>query len=531
MKKGTQILGCVPFFKLFCYYARRNIIFMAKATHLPYPDWVLKCRKPGTEIRRKDGKFYVYKVSSVYDKEKKRARKITGAYLGKITEAEGFIPSGKIKVSKTLPIVNSEKLTTREYGMSTFIERYCNDIIDILKIKFPNQWEWILACLYSRVTYQAPIKKIDYYYKRSHLGKKTDIILNPKNIGLLYRDLGANRQPLQSYMQAFLNNSTVALIDATDIISYSENLARPKIGQTKAGNYDPLFNLLYFYQPGTFSPAYYRLFDGNVKDIKMVQMAVEESGYKNAVIIADKGFSSKENYEILDQANLKYIMPLKRDSQKIRKDILELLPKTTNIFLYAGRVIYYSCYEDPDTITNEPPKRGRPKKTGQPKRWIHLFVDEEAMVKEKKDYVHRMLKHPTNYSEENFQNKLNDFGSFSVITNIDENEETIFQYYKSRVGVEVLFDGFKNTMHFDTPYMQDNEALEGWMFINHLALQIHHKIYQLLKEQNLLGKYSIMDFINYLSDVRIVKVNDSWIMETMPKTQIDMLQKLGLYIT
>jgi len=224
-------------------------------------------------------------------------------------------------------------------------------------------------------------------------------------------------------------------------------------------------------------------------------------------------------------------MPLKRDCLKIKKEIFEFLPKTTNIFLYADRIIYYSSYPDPEEGTQEKPNSGRPKKNQKPKRWIHLFVDEEAMVKEKKDYVHRMMKHPTNYTEEGFQKKLDDFGSFSVITNIDEDEKTIYQYYKSRVGVEVLFDGFKNTMHFDTPYMQNDDALEGWMFINHLALQIHHKIYQLLKEYNMLNKYSINDFIEYLSDIRIIKINDSWAMETMPKAQTEILQKLGLHIT
>ena len=47
--------------------------------------------------------------------------------------------------------------------MSVFIERYCKDIIDILKVHFPEQWEWIVACLYSRLVYKAPKKKIDYY--------------------------------------------------------------------------------------------------------------------------------------------------------------------------------------------------------------------------------------------------------------------------------------------------------------------------------------------------------------------------------
>lgn len=401
---------------------------MAKSTTSPYPEWVLRHRKPGTEIRRKDGKYYVYKVSSVYDKEKKRARKITGAYLGKITESEGFVPSDKIKVSKTLPIVNRDKITTREYGMSVFIQRYCKDILDILKIYFPDQWEWIVACLYSRLVYKSPVKKIDYHYKRSYLSEGTNLTLNPKNISILYRDLGANRKPIQAYMQAFMNNSTVALIEATDIITYSRHLDRNKISKTKSGTYEPLFNLLYFYQPGSFTPAYYRLFDGHVKDIKMIQMAVEESGYKDALVIADKEFSSKENYEILDQVNLKYIMPLKRDSLKVKKDIFKDSPRGNKHFFFAGRVIYYSSYDDPESIVaEEKPRRGRPKKNQAKKRRIHLFIDEDAMIKEKRDYMHRMMTHPSNYTEEIYQKELNDFGSFSVITNIDENEETIFQ--------------------------------------------------------------------------------------------------------
>lgn len=504
---------------------------MAKKTPSPYPEWVVKHRKPGTEIRRKDGKFYVYKVSSVYDKEKKRARKITGAFLGKITEADGFVPSDKVKVSKSLPIVNSNKITTREFGMSMFLQRSCKDIIDIIKIHFPEQWQWIVACLYARLVYQAPIKKIDYYYKRGYLSEGTNIVLNPKNISTLYRDLGVNRKPIQAYMQSFLNTSAVALIDATDIITYSKNLSENKVSKTKQGSFEPLFNLLYFYQPGSYTPAYYRLFDGNVKDIKMVQLAVEESGYKDALIIADKGFSSNENFEILDKSNLKYIMPLKRDSSKIKRALFPRLPDGKKMFLFAGRVIYYTSYDDPDTVSQEKRGRGRPKKNSKSKRRIHLFVDEDAKIKEKRDFVHRMVTHPSNYTTEQFQNKLNDFGSFSVITNIDENEETIYQYYKSRVGVEVLFDGFKNTMHFDTPYMHNSEALEGWMFINHLALQVHHKIYQLLIEHKLLQKKSITDFIDYLSDIRIVKINDQWQMETMPKTQQEMLAKLRLSIT
>jgi len=60
-----------------------------------HPEWVLKHRKPGTEIKCIKGYYYVYEVSSVWDPEKKRPRKISGALLGKITKDQGFVPRAK----------------------------------------------------------------------------------------------------------------------------------------------------------------------------------------------------------------------------------------------------------------------------------------------------------------------------------------------------------------------------------------------------------------------------------------------------
>lgn len=494
-----------------------------KKSKSPYPEWVLKHRKPGTEIRCIRNKYYIYEVSSVYDKEKKRARKISGKYLGRITESEGFVPSDRIMIPKQLQLINEKTLSTKEYGLSTFIQQYCRNIIDVLKIHFPEQWEWILVCLYARLVHSSPIKNISYYYNRSYLSETLNISVTPSVVSKLLKDLGANRKPLVDYMKSFMGSS-VALIDATSIVSYSRNLVRNHIGQTKTGTYEPLFNLLYFYQPSTYTPAYYRLFDGNIKDIKMVQAAIEESGYQDALVIADKGFYSEENIKILDDASLRYIIPLKRNSTLVNTELFSELPRGRKKFMFAGRLIYYTSY-------NCAKPKGRPKKSGSKQKSIHLFIDEEMMIKEKKDFYSRIQKSPQSYTEDDFQQKMNQFGTFAVITNLDETEETVYQYYKSRVGVEVLFDGVKNILDNDTTYMQDNDALEGWMFVNHLALQVHHRIYDLLKTHNMLQKKSIRDFIEYLSDVRIIKVNDQWIMEPMIKEQSTLLQKLKLNIT
>jgi len=40
--------------------------------------------------------------------------------------------------------------------------------------------------------------------------------------------------------------------------------------------------------------------------------------------------------------------------------------------------------------------------------------------------------------------------------------------FKSRMMIENLFDGLKNVLDAGSSSMQDEEALQGWMFINHV---------------------------------------------------------------
>ena len=52
---------------------------------MTHPDWVLKFKQKGTLIMRRGDLYYLYRVTSKWDPEKKRARMKTGEYLGRIT--------------------------------------------------------------------------------------------------------------------------------------------------------------------------------------------------------------------------------------------------------------------------------------------------------------------------------------------------------------------------------------------------------------------------------------------------------------
>ena len=85
--------------------------------------------------------------------------------------------------------------------------------------------------------------------------------------------------------------------------------------------------------------------------------------------------------------------------------------------------------------------------------------------------------------------------------------------------IEKMFCSLKSGLNADRSYMHSDEALEGWVFINHLSLQLYQSIYQELKEKKLINKTSVNDYIKILTDVKKIKINNEWhLNETTSKT-------------
>ena len=99
-------------FKPFLQY--NDITYISNMEAPMYPDWVLKHKTKGTNISCIGGRYYLYEVSSVWNKEKKRAQKITKKYLGRITP-EGLIPP---KEKQTAEI--SSAVSVKEFGKRHF---------------------------------------------------------------------------------------------------------------------------------------------------------------------------------------------------------------------------------------------------------------------------------------------------------------------------------------------------------------------------------------------------------------------------
>lgn len=483
-----------------------------KSKNPAHPEWATKHRTPKTELRYISGRYYLYEVSSKYDSVKKRAKKISGKILGTITEKDGFIPSAKrVLAQKAGNSVDLSSIAVREYGFTAFLAFYNTQLEERLQKFFPDHYRQIIYMAYSRLLFQSPLKNIPFHISKSMMSVSDEESYTEKKISSTLRTIGVMRQQATSYMQSFIKPNDYVMVDMTNMFSASDSMRFVKQGYNSDMIFDGQFNLMYIYSPELKQPVFYRLFTGNTKEVSGFRLCLQESGLQQAVIVADKGFYSKANIEMIREAGLQYIIPLKRDSSLV--DYSKLDRKNNLFFKFENRYVWYAQYE-------------------QDGQQLFLFRDEKLKVQEEKDYLDRIEKLPEEYSMEGFHQKSERFGTMTMISNLkDADAEHIYTTYKSRNNVEIMFDGVKNILDADRTYMQNEDALQGWMFVNHIALQWYYNLYTILQQHKQLKRYSVSDFIKHLYEIKKVKINDKWVTEPITKASKDLLDKLNIHIT
>jgi hypothetical protein len=368
----------------FCVYLHYVFTEYNMSKNHQYPDWVLEHRKPATELRYINNKYYLYQVSSYYDAILKKTKKKTGSLLGTIKEDVGFVPSGKKelkdKVAKS-HIIDPSTISVREFGFTSFLNHYNQNIKAKLSQYFPDLCEQIIYMAYCRMAHQSPLSRMDLHIAKSFLSVADKKKYSDKDFSSILRTIGKNRETVTNYLKSFIQPNEHILVDMTNIFSASNNMRYSKEGYNSDMIFDKQFNLLYIYSATLQQPAFYKIYSGNVKDVTGFQLTLKESGIEDAVIIADKGFYSENNFKTITDSSLKMIVPLRRDNKAI--DYSKAIQEEMDYFKFEDRYIWHLQY---------PFNKGT----------IFLFLDEKLKVNEKKDYLDRIEKLPEEFTQEGF---------------------------------------------------------------------------------------------------------------------------------
>lgn len=253
---------------------------------------------------------------------------------------------------------------------------------------------------------------------------------------------------------------------------------------------------------------------------------MKEVGAKNMLVIGDKGFYSKNNAQELDQDGLQYIFPLKRDSNLISYERLNSRHYSQAFdghFFYKDRVIFY--------YTKEVQKKDDDEKNSISKKVV-VFYDKSLALEEDNSYLKHVQNQLEGYNMDGYIEKQMKFGTMSMITNvITLPPQKIYENYKSRMEIETFFDSYKNLLKADRTYMQSDNAMEAWMFLNHLSMIMYYNLYNTLKSQNILSRISPADVLMRLSKINKIRINKSWLTSEINSKTLKLLKTLDIHIT
>ena len=286
---------------------------------------------------------------------------------------EGLVPVQRRLVDITEPVVS------KEFGASWLLASLTADIREGLRRRFPDIWKELYATCLLRTIRPCSFRYIAQRYSTSALSEALpDLSLGASSIATLLKAVGTRRNAISLFMKDFLQGERDYLIfNGTRLVSFSDGMEDTQIGYSSSGGYDPQVNLLYAFLGGETGgmPAYYRKFPGSVRDVSAFLSFLTETGVKDAVVIADKGFGSAANFKELDAAGLKYIVPLRRNNQQYDRFPLTAADKSgfDGAFSYNDRPIWHYRRDDGEGHS------------------LAVFLDGSLRLQEEKDYMRRLF--------------------------------------------------------------------------------------------------------------------------------------------
>lgn len=487
----------------------------------------IKSKRPtqfgAVEIRFIGGYYYVYKVSSRWDPAKGRSQKTTGKSIGKITEADGFIPNANgLRLLKDMRLTPDIAPSVKNYGAYEILQQLSAELNEQLRKHFPELFREIrtisLIRLVDSVTSARMIQPIFLDSYMSELC--ADLSVSEVTVRKFIARLGEMQDRLDAFMKERVMPGSTLLFDGTSIFTRSADSLSEK-GYNPEHRQDPQARILYVFEKDSHRPVFYRIVQGSVVDKAAFMDTVRASGCKDCIIIADKGFYSKRNLSALMTAGMKFILPLREDTVNVEPEFYENTDdsKWDGVFSYHHHPVWH-----------------RKRSSGNQGNFIYTFRDDARRADLAGHFVEKAEK---DYEEHEPQPmdvlKEKRMGYFSFSSNLDVPAKDIYLNYKQRWDIEQCFDYLKNSVTASTSHAHSDDYFRGWAFLNHISLLYYYGLLNALRNKKLDDKYSAEDVLKLTKNIYKVDTGDGEgykvsaiqkrTQELLNSLQVDLLRK------
>ncbi len=444
--------------------------------------------------------IYLYQVESYWDKEKKQARQ-KRIYLGKKDPTTGEV------------IKEKDVYASWDKGHTYFLQAIAKKIglTAELKKSFPVKWQDLLTLALFKIIEGKPFYLCNDWLDTVDIEEKPE--LSSQRISVLLKELSGDKDSIFRFFTTWIKRQKDAnqfiVFDITSVSSYSKGIDFVEWGYNRDKESLPQVNLGVIYGRPVDLPLFYSLYPGSIHDVSTLKNIITELGIlslDSTTFILDKGFYSTTNLSRM--SDLKHIIPLPVRTNK-EKELVEKYQHQIRSAEYAFNYNQHVHYCAKDIIS-----------IGDTKYHAYVYLNEKKQVEQREKFLKSIIECEQYLTAKGYRKKkefddffkerkpdlmqyfglrktgskyillrnnpeidriLSRMGIFVLLTNTELNGEEVLRLYREKDGVEKCFDSLKNNLSFKRLRIHSQQALEGLLFIEFIALILHSYISKVLR--------------------------------------------------
>ena len=398
--------------------------------------------------------------------------------------------------------------------------------------------------------------------------------LTPKAITLLTQSIGErHRMGLLRLRAVRLGKDELCAVDSTSRSAYGWSLADIRWGKNK--DHLPLEQTMevVVYTLSSHMPVYYRTFPGNMPDSRSIETILkdlEHAGFKDLILITDRGYESMRNLEKYILRGQSMVMCAKtgqKDVAKAIKGLKEFYARPEEMAVDSEAMVYHMQLE----IDYEVESTGQSAKMSDRLK-LNLYFDpvrrgldlmdldialsfqeaalgdllsnketlgDDAWIKREFCY-YKVAFNPATREIKSFElnedkvEKAQRFsGFFAIMTHgVDFDAMGAFRAYRLRDEQEKYFQQMKEQMSADRQRNWSEEGKTGRLFILFVSLILSSYVRHIWKSTNLREKFpSSLDVVDEMRPIRLIEhTNRAKVVTPFVGAQVDICEAFGFDI-
>jgi transposase len=418
--------------------------------------WLKEQRQKGEkciEIKEIQGKPYVYRSTSIYDRTTRSPKKVS-TYLGRLTKEHGLIPKGTRGAGTPIQPRN-----VYEHGNAALIAEELGELIPALREAFPTCWQEIVALTFTRTAVYTPLARVgDTWGKLDNVLRITPDC-DPGALSRVLTAIGSDHAAQQAVFRHLSTQAHQLVYDLSFVFSRSDIFNLSEFSNNTDNTWLRQITIALSIEVDTRLPTMFRVLPGTVGDAATLIASLTESDTARTTLVLDRRAVSEANETLLREKAIPFVVLQRRNNARYATRI-----HLTDHFFYHKRLI----------------RAGKREINGLK---LYLYEDADLKIEEKKT-LYRLLE-VGHIERETLNQHLKRAGRIMLLSSIVADPQEVYELYKSRNTVEDHFDALKSLILADRPYLQDATAIFGHIFIGFLCSYLYCRIQNRIEQAGL----------------------------------------------